>query len=416
MTPFAVFAVVAVVLGPPATPAPTPDAWRAVAEAGRHPIELKDGQLSGEGFEFLMKALAGTQFVVLGEEHNTAEIPPFTAALFRALHERFGYRYFAEEQDPLVMERASAPPLRGDRAALEDLARAHPYAFTFVSDEELAMLAEIGRISTGRSRLLWGCEQAFGATLYLSELEQLAPTPGIRGLVSSLLERAQEAEKPVRDLDARHFMSRDREKSALLKALRDAWAPREGARAADLLDTLLKSDEIYGYYARAKAGEVVGLLNNTVREADMKERFRREFRLAEARDGAAPKVLLKYGHVHAQRGRSPMNAFNLGNFVSDVATFFGTRSFHVAIVHYDSPASLKGHGGEAAFLATLAPAEGWELLDLRPLQPWLHSRKMDAGLPEASRAALRDFLFGFDAILFMPHGRRGTYSVTGAKY
>lgn len=413
MNPLAVLALAAATA---ASPSPTPGTWQAVAAASRHALQLEDGRLKGDGLDFLMKELSGTQFVVLGEEHNTAEIPKVTVALFRTLHERFGYQYFAEEQDPLVMERASAPPARGSLAALEDIARKHPYAYTFISDEELAMLAEIGRIATGRHHPLWGCEQAFGATLYLEELASLAPSPEIRTQVNALLERAREAERPVRDLASRHFMAGDREKAAALKSLRDAWMPREGTREAGLLGALLKSDEIYGYYFRAKAGEVVGLLNNTVREADMKECFRREYRTAEAKDGVAPKVLLKYGHVHAQRGRSPMNAFNIGNFVSDVATFGGARSFHVAIVHYESPAALEKYKGAGAFLAKIAPDKTWELLDLRPLQPWVHARRLDANIPEADRTSVRDFLFGFDAILFMPHGRRGTYAVTGAKY
>ncbi len=397
-------------------PAPTQATWQAVASSGRHRLELKDGRLSGEGFDFLMKALEGTEFVVLGEEHNAAEIPPFTAALFRALHDRLSYQYFAEEQDPLIMERASTPPSRGDRAALEGIARKHPYAYTFVSDEEIAMLAEIGRIATGRHLPLWGCEQAFGATLYLEELAARAPTPELRERTEALLARAREAEKPTRDLETRHFMARDREKSAALAELRDAWSPRAGTREAELLGALLKSDEIYGYYARAKAGEVVGLMNNTVREADMKACFTREFRAAEARDGMPPRVLLKYGHVHAQRGRSPLNAFNIGNFVSDLATYEGSRSFHVAIIHYDTPTKLATYGPDAALLARFAPTDGWELLDLRSLQPWIHAHKLDGDVPEKDRASVYDLLFSFDAVLFMPHGRHGTYTVTGAKY
>src|SRR5512132_2175630 len=113
-------------------PAPTPGTWQGVAGASRHALELKEGRLSGEGFDFLMKELEPTQFVVLGEEHNTAEIPPFTAALFSALHDRLGYQYVALEQDPLMMERASTKPARGDRGVLERIAREHPYAYTFV--------------------------------------------------------------------------------------------------------------------------------------------------------------------------------------------------------------------------------------------------------------------------------------------
>ena len=315
------------------------------------------------------------------------------------------------------MERASRPPGRGDRAALEEIARSHPYAYTFVSDEELAMLAEIGRASTATQRPLWGCEQAFGATLYLEELSPLAPSPPVRALVDALLERAREAERPVRDLAARHcHVSRSGEDRDAPVPARRVGAAR-GMRAAELLDALLKSDEIYGYYARAKAGEVVGLRNNTVREADMKDRFRREYRLAEEEGRRGPEGAPEVrSRSRAARPESDERVQHRELRLRSRATFEGMKSFHVAILHYGTVAELERYKGAGSFLARLAPAEGWELLDLRPLQPWVHARKLDGDIPEADRASVRDFLFSFDAILFMSHGRRGTYSVTGAKY
>jgi hypothetical protein len=398
---------------PPETAAPA--GWRDVVNANRHPVTFRDGRLEGPGFELLMREMPGTQFVTLGEAHNVAEIPPFLGALFRVLHDRFGFQYVALEQDPLMMERVSGDLARGDDQAIRALAVRYPYGFTFISDQELAMLGEIGRVASGRHLPVWGCEQAFGASHYLEELALLAKPP-LAGQVADLLARAQAAEQAPRDLQARHFMSSDRTKGAALQALRDAWAPRPGARAEWLLDSLLISDEIYGYYARAKDGEVVGLYNNVVRERDMKDCFRRQYRLAEARDGVPPKVLLKYGHWHAQRGRSPGNAFNTGNFVSDIATANGMRSWAMAIVAYDTPAELLEFTGAGAVLAAIAPAAGWEIVDLRPLQPFVHARKLDADVPPDAREQARAFLFGFDAVLFIPRGHAADFEVTGAKY
>ena len=40
------------------------------------------------------------QFVAFGEEHNRRAVHQFGSALFRLLHESFGFNYLALEEDP----------------------------------------------------------------------------------------------------------------------------------------------------------------------------------------------------------------------------------------------------------------------------------------------------------------------------
>src|SRR5262245_31159825 len=98
----------------PAAPDETPDSLFARAlGANRYALALEGERLAGPGAAFLVSSAAGTQFFVLGEDHNVAEIPPLTAALFPELHEKYGYDYFADEQDVWMCAEISKPPYVG---------------------------------------------------------------------------------------------------------------------------------------------------------------------------------------------------------------------------------------------------------------------------------------------------------------
>src|SRR5271154_342799 len=54
--------------------------------AARTPLILVDGKFSGAGADVLTHAVANAQFVLLGEDHITQEIPLFAAALCDVMH------------------------------------------------------------------------------------------------------------------------------------------------------------------------------------------------------------------------------------------------------------------------------------------------------------------------------------------
>lgn len=378
-------------------------------------IELSDKGLSGPGAERLLADAADTQFVLLAEAHNNRDIPRFTTALFRALHEAHDYRYFATEQDPLMMQRVSEAPVRGDYDRVSALAKQYPKGFTFISDEELQMLAAIGDISSARGRPIWGAEQAFGVTHYLDELEALAPGDRALGLLEDLRSESAVAETQ-RDLDASHYISDGADLAQRLEALRAAFAPRPGSRPAFLLQALQRSNEIYGYYHRAREGETVGLYNNTVREAYMKQRFVEEYRLAEAVESRLPKVLLKYGAWHLFHGRGPGNAYTLGNFTHEFALANRMHALGIFTLPYENADELAQWPGWIEPFVRDAPAAGWDLIALAPLRVHAHARKFDGEFAAEHRDMLYRLVFGFEYLLRMPASGPASYGVTGWEY
>jgi hypothetical protein len=142
----------------------------SLSEANRYALTLDRNSISGPGVDFLLRSAAAAQFVAIAEEHNVAELAQFTSALFRLLHEREGFNYFADEQDPWMCHAVSRSPTRGNFERIAALHRKYPNAFTFQGDEEMAMLADIGRLSTAKSDPIWGLDQVFGALHILESL------------------------------------------------------------------------------------------------------------------------------------------------------------------------------------------------------------------------------------------------------
>lgn len=380
-----------------------------------HVLQLEEGRFSGPGAAWLENAVAGTQFVALGERHNNRDIPAFTTALFRLLQSAQAYQYLATEQDWLMMERISRPPLRGNLEAIARQAELYPYGFTFISDQELQMLADIGALSAAAQQPIWGAEQAFGASHYLHALKELAPDDASRAHVARLLERAQVEERAPRRVRERHYMARVQDKRDALNQLVELYAARPGSEPAQMITALLRSDEIYGYYHRAEAGEVVGLWNNWVREDWMKQLFIAAYRQAEARDGSPPRVLLKYGGWHIQRGRAPGGVFSLGGFVHELAIYNGSQALSLQLVAFAEIDELAGWAPAAAW-AGLLPRDSWAILDLRPYRPYLHAGKLRTELEDMAHREFRDLAFGFDAVVFFPGSGGATFELTGADF
>ncbi len=130
--------------------------------------------LRGTGADFLRRQTAGAQFVLLGEDHMDHATPLFAGALFRMLHDAHGYRHLVVEQDPVAIEDALQPDIRGRAERIAEHARRYPSLYEFDTDEDLAFLAQVGSLVPGTDAI-WGVEQATGATRYLEELVALAP-------------------------------------------------------------------------------------------------------------------------------------------------------------------------------------------------------------------------------------------------
>lgn len=367
--------------------------------ANRYPLSLEHGKLAGPGTDFLVTEASKTQFFAIGEEHNVAEIPFLTAALFQRLHDRYGFNYLADEQDVWMCSEVSKGPYLGRSEAIRRLREKYPNAFTFNGNEELEMLASVGRLSSGKENRIWGLDQVFGALHVLESLEARAADEATRRRVGSLIEFARPYESG-RFAKGKRLMA-DVEVPPDLANISSWYRPlAKDPEAAFLAGQLTVSLRIYANYQRsAIEKQATGYESNHEREENMKDIFLLRYRDALRRDGRLPRVVLKFGHWHLYRGQGPGSVFTLGNFASEFAKSNGLESFAVAIFLDDGPGGQRDWASWAPWAKTLIAAElpaGWTVFDLRPLRAYAHARRLGAVAPELWR-----LLFGFDAVLIM---------------
>lgn len=404
---------------PPAARAAGPsDSTRALIAAATFPFSIENGRPSLAGGERLVAEARDVQFVMVAEEHNDLQTPALVVALFRALQEAHGFDYLALEQDPLGMEMMSREPRRGDLTRLGQWARSYPRQVTFATDAEMEMIAQAGQISEGRWLPVWGADQAFGATVYLEELSALAPNAASAALVDELLAEARPVEGPTA-IDQPHFMSANAvDNLRRFQALRAVFDPRPGSRSDRLLTDLIKSAEIYSYYQRAAAGDAdVSLLNNTAREENIRRAFLDNYRHAEAADGRLPRVVMKYGHWHVRRGRSPGNAWNLGTFANELAASNRMAAITINAAPLGGPSAdhYRQFANRSPIGRTLLPGDEppstWLLVDLRQLRARWIADAASFGLPAENQPGFDALLFGYDYVLYMPDGRRSPTTI-----
>jgi hypothetical protein len=401
--------------GSPARQAPTPRLDSLVA-AHSYWIGVAGDSLIGPGAKVILDAATAAQFVALGEQHNTREIPEITRILFRILRHRPGYRYLAIEQDPITMARIARPPFRGNLDSIVAISRRYPTAFTFMGDEELRMLAAIGWLSSATADPIWGCEQAFGLLHALDRLavtdSSVRRTPAFHELRAAALRQDS-----VRDLAA-HQTGMSGPHQEALERIWNELRLDPGSEAAFILRSVMLSNRVYQNHRKGGASRYAA---NHEREEDMKARFMTEYRRAVASGDSVPRVLLKYGHWHLFRGLGPGGLQTLGNFVSELAASSGRRSVHVAFYPNNAPG---GYGDASSWtdplprrVSKVVGRERSMIVDLRTLRGHYAFGSFLDEIPLEERESLNRWIFGFDYAWFIAGMHPASYRFNpGVKY
>lgn len=372
-----------------------------------YPVKLENGKLSGKGAGFILQETEGVQFVVLGEQHNNREIPQLTSALFSLLNERRGFKFLALEQDPLTCRLISGSPLVGNEENIVGYARENPNSFTFITDQELEMIARAGRISDAHSNRIWGLDQVFGPIHGLQQLLPKLSADKDKGAVLEMVSKLKALQAAKSAKFERYTIADAMEEQGFVELLQQLKAQKDPT-ARFIVSQMLISADIYRKNISAGKGQLTGLASNVEREENMKRLMLLEYRNAVKKGERLPRVLFKFGHYHAIRGRGWSNIYTLGNFVSEFAKSNDRESFHIAVYINNSEGdySVLSSYPDYRPLAAASPEEQWTVLDLRPLRKYIHAGKLEGGNPELTRIA-----FGFDAALIIGGGKPGTYDL-----
>lgn len=383
----------------------------SLLKSNSYELTLANGKLSGAGMDFLMEASSDAQFFAVGEPHNAKQVPEITSMLFEALHDQKGFNYLALEQDPVITQMISAKSVVGKRDRVVSLANRYPNAFTFITDQELEMIAEAGRISEGKGDRIWGLDQAFGALHILNRLKELASSNEVRERVTKLIKVVEEFETE-RFGKGKRYMTPDVPKTEDLKNLMQFYKPKKGSEAEFLITQLFTSLRIYENNNLAGKGQLTGYESGYEREENMKALFMHRYRQAQAAGDPLPKVLLKLGHAHIIRGINWFNIFSLGNFVSGFAKSNDMNSFQLAMYSNNRSGDYAWIHEDEDYkpLAEVSSTDKWTVIDFRPLRKYAHAGRIEKMRPEMKR-----IIFAFDAALLIGNVSPGTFKLTTKK-
>ncbi len=341
-------------------------------------FEIKDGRLDGAGASFIEEASENSQYTLIGEYHGSKKISEFTEALIPQLDEH-NYRYFALEVGPISAKKLTqwSQSTNDVQQALFDFNHRYNYmdgdftAIPFFSYKEDAAFLQQSAL---RNWALIGLDQEFyfGFEMLLDVLfEQLN---------SKEQQQYQSAYQTAKD--SLNAITRDdiAEKRRL---------PTEVNHCSAIQDFLDQMNLISGNEATVDAFRTSIALykmnndrqwraNNEQRALYMKQNMRQSMEQL-GFDLKQDKMLIKMGGYHNSRGQSPMEVFDVGNMMSELAEFHGNSSLHITFTprFYMEEGRVKDQlqeepDGRYNIFAALGKKDQWVVIDLREIQHGLY--------------------------------------------
>ncbi|MBK8496862.1 MAG: hypothetical protein IPL50_19110 [Chitinophagaceae bacterium] len=270
------------------------------------------------------------------------------------------------------------------------------------------MMADISRLSTGKGRPIWGCDQSFGALHILTALLPFAKSKEARDYTQTYIDSVRLYEND-RDNNV-HFLS-GKCKADDIKRLKQLYSPIIGSYPDWLLHTLEVSQRVYKNYMNGTRNIPGGYyLNGYEREEYMKERIMEEYNYALQMDKELPRVLLKFGQWHVMNGLGPSKLVTTGNFVRALAKINGLQSFYINMKVFNDPALASQASSVLSLFAKNCNINEWTLIDLRPLRWFIDSIKSKKLIQEETiLEKFHDFIYTNDALLLFGNGKMGTY-------
>lgn len=366
------------------------------------------GDLSGPGGEFLRAGVRGARFTLVGEEHGVVEVPRLVEGLWRE-GQGAGYSHLAIEVGEQLAVRLETA-LRADKddgAYLEFLKRHWPGAPFYNWREDAALLRTVVNSTPGRRGVLWGLDYDILADRHaLGRLRELAPDAAAKrvadsaiGVTDSALERAMREQNPA----LVWMFGGD---SAVLSRLRAAYRPTAGSEADRILTLMDSTLAINHLFFSGRGYE-----SNLRRSRLLKRQFWRHFDSTRAALTREPRVMLKFGASHLQRGPNLSNTFDLGSLLPELAEKEGGEAFSIFAV--GGPGTLRAQidprtmGSTETPVQALAPdwakpfadaadRDRWTVFDLRTLRAAAGSGRFGTLAP-----ALVQVIFGFDVLVVL---------------
>ncbi|RSK24091.1 hypothetical protein [Hymenobacter metallilatus] len=357
-------------------------------------------RLAGPGWDKLQQDIRQSTVVLLGEDHGTAQIPPFAQAVAAVLNPRLYVAEIDRYQAQDVSRLAAQPGLP------TAFSRRFPMALSFYSWVEEF---ELARSLQARGTALLGIEQAgFASTgRLLALLADQTSSKSARAYVRRQAAAIQAHDRAVLVSGAYENITINHLRPALLDSLRRLMRSEPPA-AQMLLQDLAASAAIFRTNAAGLPGGHQARINL------MRRNLLRELQPYQLPQQALPPMLFKFGAYHMGRGRSIWgDVYDVGNLMLNLAEVHDQKTLHIFIIgkqgtqvggqHPEDFSKNVTHYSNAdaamvrPFMAATPNGTDWQVFDVRPLRRALLREGMAVGEQE-----LQATILGFDYVVVIP--------------
>lgn len=378
----------------------------------RYELTVQDGEMSGPGAPFLKRLLSKAQFVAIGEEHGTREVPQFVWATCRAMA--------TDKLDAIAIESGSLATAKLQQWTAESdgsvklaaFERGHPDSIAFFYwQQEFDLLSHCQQATAPRTLHLWGLDQEFlgSPSFILQQILAARPSSETAAIVKKLLDQCS--------LDTQKSFASGRWRDSCmlqlsavdLANLQSAAAHTTNLRAQELVAALVKTEHIYSFHENGHSYDA-----NRERALLLKQNFVADYQQLSKTNGRPPRVLLKFGANHLYKGFDMTDLNDLGNFVTEFADGLGSAALHIAVLGVSGEEEhefglgkpdqavkvdfAKDPDAGFTFLAPFyaeAESGAWTAFDLRQL------RSKFSTFGHVDRE-LERLIFGYDVLVLVP--------------
>ncbi len=372
--------------------------------AARYPLQVGPKGFSGTGAQVLTAALDAAQFVAIGEDHFTREIPLFTAAVCDEMALR-GLTSIAVEAS-LAAAKFVEADLPDRVARMAELQNRFPESVAFLNmRQELDLAAHCAAAARANGFQVWGLDQeAWGSAGWILD-RMLREKPGPQARVAILQMQkdeqadAVEAARTGDSLKLYIICSTDEQ----IRAAQTAIDADGGPDVRRIFQELIESRRIYREHST----------NAPVSQAERARLLKHNFLSSYMAAGGNSRpqcVLIKMGDTHMVSGFNELHQRDFGNFLAEQADIADTKSLHILVLGvqgqhiafdgYKRPLrrfqAITDESDGYRWLkpaADLAMKNSWTLYDLRKMR-W--NRSIDLN-PDWER-----IVYGYDLIVLAP--------------
>ena len=292
-------------------------------------LSIEDGKMTGSGASILQTAISQADYVLLGEDHITYEIPRFAAAVCDAMGSSSGLSAMAFEASPaatnFVQESLGSPDRIGKMAELQ---KRYPDSVAFLNvQDENDLAAHCAAVSQRSGFQIWGLDQEFvGSAGWILE-RMLATQPGPTARAAILQLQAMER------LDGEEARKTGDPSKLFILAIPDSEI--EKASVAIEKDGTPSTRKAFHELTESRAiyleqGDRPSD-SNARRARLMKQNFLDDYKVAGGQS-KQQRVLLKFGDWHLYKGINPLHQRDLGNFIAEFADGQNATSLHILVL------------------------------------------------------------------------------------